>query len=452
MKHIMTDRKYNINEVKKLDTNKNGIKTVKFGGSSLSSAEQFKKVKSIIESDPTRCFVVPSAAGKRFSGDTKITDLLYKCYDATDEDERNILLLQIEDRFNDIISDLNIEFELSTELDEIKNRLPKENRDYAASRGEYLCGMILAKYLGYDFIDSTKYLFFDNTGKFDSEKTYPALLDELKKHERAVIPGFYGSRPNGDIQTFSRGGSDITGSIVARASDSVIYENWTDVSGFLLADPSMVDSPKSIRYITYRELRELSYMGATVLHEDAIFPLMDIGTPINIRNTNAPNDVGTIITSRKHTDDIDKLTGIAGKKGFSAVIIEKCSSDSQRTLLSDVLRVLDENSVSFEHITSGKNSVSVILRTDELAKNEKNLTDTIINEIRPDNIEVENELALIAVVGRGMTKTKEIFKAISDSGIEIRMMDRSICGVVSIALNEKALAKAVRSVYKKFIK
>lgn len=430
-----------------MDNKNNGTKTVKFGGSSLSSAEQFKKVKSIIESDPARCFIVPSAPGKRFSGDSKITDLLYKCHDAICEDERNNLLLQIEDRFNEIIFGLEIKLDLSEELAEIKKRLPQENRDYAASRGEYLCGIILAKYLGYDFIDSTKYLFFDNRGCFDSEKTYPVLSDELKKHERAVIPGFYGSRPNGEIQTFSRGGSDITGSIVARASDSVIYENWTDVNGFLVTDPMTVKSPKSIRYITYRELRELSYMGATVLHEDAIYPLMDIGIPINIRNTNSPDEVGTIITAKKHTEITDDITGIAGKKGFSGVMIEKYSADNQRSLLSDVLRVLWEESVDFEHITAGKNIVNVVLRTDKLAKIEKKLTDIF-------NIEIENGLALLAVVGREMTNKKgnRILKAISESGIEIRMTDSSLCGVVSIAVAENNLQEAVRAVYNEFIK
>ncbi|MBE6542536.1 MAG: aspartate kinase, partial [Ruminococcaceae bacterium] len=308
------------------------IKVVKFGGSSLADAEQFKKVKNIITADPARVFVIPSAPGKRFSDDTKVTDMLYECYNvAASGGNIDGIFEKIKERYNLIISGLSLDYDLSDEYNHIKWAIIHHaGHDYAASRGEYLNGLILAKYLGYDFIDPSNYIKFLDNGVFDAETTNTFLSEELAKHKNAVIPGFYGSMPNGTIRTFSRGGSDITGSIVARACVASIYENWTDVSGFLMADPRIVKDPKGIKFITYRELRELSYMGATVLHEDAIFPVRFAGIPINIKNTNNPEDAGTMIVP--HTDVYDNesiITGIAGKKGFCVVNIEKAMMNAE---------------------------------------------------------------------------------------------------------------------------
>ncbi|MBE6556709.1 MAG: aspartate kinase, partial [Ruminococcaceae bacterium] len=302
------------------------VKVVKFGGSSLADAEQFRKVADIIHADPARRYVVPSAPGKRFKDDVKVTDMLYHCYELVQKRESiDEYYEKIVDRYMGIIADLGLNFDIRGELDYVKNAIQHHSgRDYAASRGEYLNSLILAKYIGYDFIDAENVIFFRENGTFDEAKTNEMMRAELKKHERAVIPGFYGVMPNGTIKTFSRGGSDITGSIVARAAEADLYENWTDVSGFMMADPRIIDQPAVIQTITYRELRELSYMGATVLHEDAIFPVRYAGIPINIRNTNAPADDGTMIVSETTEYDAEKvITGVAGKKGFSVITIEK---------------------------------------------------------------------------------------------------------------------------------
>jgi len=294
------------------------VKVVKFGGSSLASAEQFKKVSSIINADEARKYVVPSAPGKRFSSDIKVTDMLYECYGlASKGKEYKDVLNSIKKRYNDIISELGLDLTLDKEFDIIEaSFVGRAGRDYAASRGEYLNGIVLANYLGYEFIDSAEVIFFDDNGSFDLAKTDEVLSERLKNTERAVIPGFYGSMPNDTIKTFSRGGSDITGSIVARAIDADLYENWTDVSGFLIADPSIIKDSKVITTITYKELRELAYMGATVLHEDAIFPVREKGIPINIKNTNAPEDSGTLIVESTSIKPEYTITGIAGKRGL----------------------------------------------------------------------------------------------------------------------------------------
>ena len=272
-------------------------KVVKFGGSSLANAEQFKKVGDIIRADEGRRYVIPSAPGKRFSDDTKVTDMLYQCYHAASKGKKfTELLNKIKERYLEIIEGLELDLSLEQEFQTIQDNFAKKiGRDYAASRGEYLNGIIMAHYLGYEFIDAAEVIFFDAEGNFDDEKTSEILGERLEKTERAVIPGFYGAMPDGSIKTFSRGGSDVTGSIVAKSAKVDMYENWTDVSGFLIADPRIVNNPKAIEAITYKELRELAYMGATVLHEEAIFPVRKEGIPINIRNTNAPEDKGTLI-------------------------------------------------------------------------------------------------------------------------------------------------------------
>lgn len=338
-------------------------KVVKFGGSSLASAEQFKKVGDIIRADKSRRYVVPSAPGKRSSSDTKVTDMLYSCYNlAIREKKFTSLLDEIHARYNEIIDGLNLELSLDHEFDMIRENFGKKiGRDYAASRGEYLNGIIMANYLGFCFIDAAEVIRFHEDGSLDDEKTNELLSLRLEGEEFAVIPGFYGAKEDGTIVTFSRGGSDITGSLVARAAMADLYENWTDVSGFLIADPRIVTNPKSIETITYRELRELSYMGATVLHEDAIFPVRKVGIPINIRNTNAPQDKGTLIVESTCRQPKYTITGIAGTDGFAAVTIEKAMMNSEIGFCRKVLEEFDKNGISIEHMPSGIDTMTIFV-------------------------------------------------------------------------------------------
>lgn len=442
-----------------MDFNSFNIKVVKFGGSSLADAEQFRKVGRIIRSDPTRLFVVPSAPGKRFSGDTKVTDMLYECYNvAAAGGVIEELFSRIRERYDSIIRDLGLTLDLTEEYTHIKWAIGHSaGRDYAASRGEYLNGIVLANYLGYDFIDPARYVRFFDNGTFDSETTNNLLSEELKKHKNGVIPGFYGSMPNGTIKTFSRGGSDVTGSIVARAADADLYENWTDVSGFLMADPRIVDNPQGISFITYRELRELSYMGAGVLHEDAIFPVRFAGIPINIRNTNAPEDPGTIILS--HTDSYDPkniITGIAGKKGFCVITIEKAMMNAEKGFGRKVLEAIEKENISFEHLPSGIDTMSVVLNRAEIAESRERIINRICASVEPDAISVEEGLALIAVVGRGMVKSKgtavRVFKAVAAAGINIRMIDQGSSELnIIIGVDEGDFEAAMRAIYAEFV-
>jgi len=434
------------------------LKVSKFGGSSLADAEQFRKVYNIIKADSDRRFVVPSAPGKRFSGDTKVTDMLYECYErAAEGGNIDELFNKITERYNGIITDLGLSIDLSNEYDVIKSAFKvKAGRDYAASRGEYLNGKILAEYLGYDFIDAADVIFFNSNGSFDPNATYEVLGEVLSQHERAVIPGFYGSMPNDTIKTFSRGGSDITGSIVARAVNADLYENWTDVSGFLMADPRIIDSPRPIEYITYHELRELSYMGATVLHEEAVFPVRKVGIPINIRNTNMPEEKGTMIVTEA-PENIEKanITGIAGKKGFSVVIIEKDMMNNELGFGRRVLLAFERNGISFEHLPSGIDTMSVVVSTKALEDKKEQLLKEICDLVEPDHISVENGLALIAVVGRGMVRTKgtasKIFKAIYENDINIKMIDQGSSELnIIIGVSEEDFEKAMKAIYAQF--
>ena len=429
------------------------IIVLKFGGSSLADAEQFKKVKNIVMADERRIYVIPSAPGKRFSNDTKVTDMLYECYNAAeaggDIDE---IFSKVCDRYNDIVEGLELDLDLSLEYQHIKWAIMHHaGRDYAASRGEYLNGIILAKFLDYDFIDPSVYIKFFDNGTFDSEITNSLLSTELKKHKN-------GSMPNGTIKTFSRGGSDITGSIVARAALADIYENWTDVSGFLSADPRIVDNPKGISYITYRELRELSYMGAGVLHEDAIFPVRFAGIPINIRNTNAPEDPGTMIVPCTDVFDSETvITGIAGKKGFSVITIEKAMMNSEKGFGRKVLEAIEKEGLSFEHLPSGIDTMCVVLHTDEINTCRDKLKNRICASVEPDSISIEDGLALIAVVGRSMVKAKgtavRVFKAVADSEINIRMIDQGSSELnIIIGVDEKDFEKATNAIYHEFVK
>ena len=436
------------------------VKVVKFGGSSLADAEHFRQVAAIIKADPARRYVVPSAPGKRFKDDIKVTDMLYGCYEKIRNHESiDELYEQVKARYNGIIEELGLNFDISGELEYVKNAmLHSAGRDYAASRGEYLNGLILSKYLGYSFIDAENVIFFKENGAFDEEKTNKVLAEELTQYERAVIPGFYGVMPNGTIKTFSRGGSDITGSIVARAAEADLYENWTDVSGFMMADPRIIDDPCAIETITYRELRELSYMGATVLHEDAIFPVRYAKIPINIRNTNAPRDAGTMIVAETSDFDTEKvITGVAGKKGFSVITIEKDMMNSEVGFGRKVLEVLEDNDISFEHLPSGIDNMSIVVSTACIKGRRDKLVSSIRRAVRPDSVTVEDGLALIAVVGRAMVKAKgtaaRAFDAISNAGVNIRMIDQGSSEIsIIVGVEEHDFDKALKAIYDEFVK
>ena len=435
------------------------VKVVKFGGSSLADAAHFKQVASIIHADPARRYVVPSAPGKRFKDDTKVTDMLYRCYEMIRNGENiDEYYEQVKARYNGIIAELGLDFDINGELEYVKNAMQAAGRDYAASRGEYLNSLILSKYLQYDFIDAQNVIFFHENGTLDEEKTNDVLRAELKKHERAVIPGFYGVMPNDTIKTFSRGGSDITGSIVARAAGANLYENWTDVSGFMMADPRVIDNPLSIKTITYNELRELSYMGATVLHEDAIFPVRHAKIPINIRNTNAPEDAGTMIVDATSEYDFDHvITGIAGKKGFSVITLEKDMMNAEIGFGRKVLEVLEDNEISFEHLPSGIDNMSIVVATAALENRRERVLASMQRSVRPDHIAIEDHFALVAVVGRGMVKARgtaaRVFDALAASGINIRMIDQgSSESSIIVGIEEHDFDQALQSIYKEFVK
>ena len=492
-------------------------KVVKFGGSSLASARQFKKVKAIIDADKTRCYVVPSAPGKRDSKDTKVTDMLYQCYDAVCAGQSYKRILdQIRKRYTDIIDGLDLNLNLDFEFAKIEeNFLKKAGRDYAASRGEYLNGIIAANYLGFTFVDAADVIRFDAEGNFLSEETNEEMREHLASLKQAVIPGFYGAKPDGTIHTFSRGGSDITGSIVARAIQADLYENWTDVSGFLVADPRIVENPAPIETITYTELRELSYMGASVLHEDAIFPVRKEGIPINIRNTNRPEDPGTMIvenTSKRPRETItyrelrelsymgatvlheeaifpvrkegipinirntnapeDKgtlivestcrkpkytITGIAGKKGFAALNIEKDMMNSEVGFGRKVLEVFEKNGISFEHMPSGIDTMSVLVHQDEFQEKEQAVLSGIQRAVHPDIVTLESDLAVIAVVGRGMKAMRgtaaRIFAALAHAKINVKMIDQGSSELnIIIGVTNDDFEPAIRAIYDIFVK
>ena len=435
-------------------------KVVKFGGSSLADAAHFRQVASIIKADPARRFVVASAPGKRFSGDEKVTDMLYRCYEMVrNREDIDAIYDSIVARYTDIIEGLGLDFDISGELDYIKNAiLHHSGRDFAASRGEYLNSLILAKYIGFDFVDAENVVFFKDDGSYDEEKTDREMKKTLAGLTHAVIPGFYGIMPNGTIKTFSRGGSDITGSIVAKAAEADLYENWTDVSGCLMADPRIVKDPLPIKAVTYRELRELSYMGASVLHEEAVFPVRSAGIPINIRNTNDPDAPGTmIVASATEYDTRHIITGIAGKKGFSVITIEKDLMNSEIGFGRKVLDVLEDNEISFEHLPSGIDTMSIVVASSELEGRRERILSAMNRAVKPDSIAIDDGLAILAVVGRGMVKAKgtaaRIFDAVSDQGINIRMIDQGSSELsIIIGVEESDLEHALDAIYHEFVK
>lgn len=434
-------------------------KVVKFGGSSLASAEQFKKVGAIIQADESRVYVVPSAPGKRFSDDTKVTDMLINVYKtAADGKDIGPEIEAIKARYDEIIEGLGLQnFSLDDDFEEIANNLRKEPaRDYAASRGEYLNGKIMAAYLDIPFIDAAEVIFFNEEGRLNDYKTRRVLSERLANHERAVVPGFYGLGKDGKVKTFSRGGSDVTGSIVAQAAKADVYENWTDVSGFLISDPRIVPNPKPIKYITYRELRELSYMGASVLHEDAIFPVKKVGIPINIRNTNRPSDEGTWIVESTAQRQKYIITGIAGKKDFCTVFISKAMMNSEIGFCRRVLQAFEESGISVEHMPSGIDTMTVVVHEKEFLENEQKVISTIHRLASPDSIEVEAGLALVAVVGRGMKSASgtagKLCNALAKAGINIKMIDQGSSELnIIIGIRNEDFESATKAIYDAFV-
>ena len=433
-------------------------KVVKFGGSSLADAAQFKKVGQIIHEDESRRYVIPSAPGKRFPEDVKVTDMLYKCYGAAVR-EKNFTkqLEEIQQRYQGIIDGLGLDLSLDKEFEIIRQNFgQKAGREYAASRGEYLNGIIMAHYRGFEFIDAAEVIAFDENGSLLVDQTNDLLSERLSHTEKAVIPGFYGADPNGNVKTFSRGGSDVTGSLVAKAIHADMYENWTDVSGFLIADPRIIKNPKGIETITYKELRELSYMGATVLHEDAIFPVRKEGIPINIRNTNAPEEKGTLIVEGTCRKPKYTITGIAGKRGFASITIEKAMMNSEVGFGRKVLEVFENEGISFEHMPSGIDTMTIFVQQEEFEEHEQRVISGIHRAVEPDDVELESDLALIAVVGRGMKQTRgtagRIFSALAHAHVNVKMIDQGSSELnIIIGVREHDFEAAIQAIYDIFV-
>ncbi len=435
------------------------IYVAKFGGSSLADAEQFKKVKGIIEADTKRRYVVPSAPGKRDANDIKITDMLYTCAAKAKENEDfQDVFASLSQRYTDIIAALGMDLDISKTLIDIYEKIKTEaSPAFAASRGEYLNGLILAEYLGFGFFDPADAIFFDDAGKLDMEKTNRALSKGLMKCGNAVIPGFYGSDSHGNIKTFSRGGSDISGAIVASAVGADLYENWTDVSGFLMADPRIVTSPRVINVLTYSELRELAYMGATVLHEDSIFPVRHAGIPINVRNTNRPSDNGTMIVPEiKENMSKSSITGVAGKKNFTVITIEKDRMNTELGFVRKVLSCLEKQGISFEHMPTGIDSISLVIADNQLEGKLDMLTESIREVCAPDTLLINDNMAIIATVGHGMIRkvgiSSRLFGALATSKVNIRMIDQGSSEMnIIIGVENDDFEKAVNAIYYAFV-
>lgn len=437
-----------------------GVKALKFGGSSVADGIQLRKIKDIVEADSDRRFVVVSAPGKRFDGDSKITDLLLMCKAHADNNIPYEQLFQvIEDRFNAVKMNLGVNLDLEDEYKKILKRLGEGcSEDYIASRGEYLSAIMVAEFLGFDFVDTPGLIIFDSKKRLLMEETNELLSKELAKHEHAVIPGFYGSyEGSDDICVFSRGGSDVTGSLVARAVSADVYENWTDVSGLLMADPHIVDNPQPIEYISYPELRELSYMGASVLHEDAVFPVRKAGIPINIRNTNDPDDPGTLITTEAQQKGERVLSGIAGKLPFTVISVYKNMMNKEVGFVRRTLAVLEDLGISFDHIPTGIDSLSVVIDSAQVEDHLDDILREFEHRLQPDEITVVPDMAMIAVVGIGLNRTlgvaSKITGALSDAGINIRMLNQGASEInVILGVEASDFEDAVRAIYKAFTK
>lgn len=433
------------------------LKTVKFGGSSLADAQQFKKVAEIIKSDESRRYVVVSAPGKRYAQDIKITDLLYRCCEAASQgyDFSDSFQL-IRKRYEEIIADLGLDLNLDAELRDIEAELKaRPNRDYAASRGEYLNAIVMAAYLDRPMLDAAECIFFNEDGVFDAERTQEVLSKRLAELPSAVLPGFYGRNPDGSVRTFSRGGSDVTGAIVARASASDLYENWTDVSGMLSCDPRIVENPAPIENISYAELRELAYMGASVLHESAIFPVKKAGIPINIRNTNEPLAHGTMIQPSAGYHANRPVTGIAGKKHFSTILVEKDQMNEMVGFAMKVLEIIARHGLLMEHMPSGIDTLSVVVSTEQLEPCRNAILHELQEALQPDSITIHDELALIAVVGRGMVRQRgsaaRVFNTLSKARVNCNMIDQGSGELnIIVGVDVEDFEIAIEALYNEF--
>ncbi len=437
-----------------------GIKICKFGGTSMADGNVILKAANIVKSDPSRRYVVVSAPGKRYSGDIKVTDLLYQCYAQATKGEKTAFQAtfdKIRARFLSIEKELGRELGLNALLDEIEMRIEQgESEDYCASRGEYLAGRIMAAVLNLPFVDATEFVRFDENGGL-SDETYRLGAEILKKYPSAVIPGFYGLGADGKAKTFSRGGGDISGSIVARVTRAELYENWTDVSGFYACDPRIVQSPKWISKLSYQELRELSYMGANVLHSEAIFPVRVAGIPIRICNTFRPEDTGTYILPKiTETSFEEPVTGIAGKKDFTVISLEKSMMNAEIGFAMRLLTVLDRHGVSFEHLPSGIDTMSLVIDNDYL---KDGMLEVVVQEIKeavsPDVLNVHKNIALVATVGHGMAKnigtSARLFKALSDAGINALMIDQGSSELnIIVGVKESDYAECINAIYQEF--
>lgn len=435
------------------------IKVCKFGGTSMSTASAIKSVARIVNSDDSRKFVVVSAPGKRSKEDVKITDLLYDCANLACKGKSIVKSFSlVRARFNEIVCDLGIDLDIGKYLDEVESGILSSggDADFAASRGEYLGGIVMAAVLEVPFIDAAKIIKFNERGEFDGEYTNDLACKILKKYDRAVIPGFYGSMPFDKIKTFSRGGSDITGSIIARGARASVYENWTDVNGFLSADPRIVDNPRAIKCLSYRELRELSYMGANVLHAEAIFPVKYANIPINIRNTFDPQNSGTmIVPNEDFVPSGDRITGIAGKKDYVILYIEKSMMNAEVGFGRKVLTILERYGVTFEHIPSGIDTLSVVVSSSDIASKEEKIIEKIRDAVSPDDIALVHDIALIATVGHGMSSrigtAARLCGAIAKADVNLRMIDQGSSEMnIIIAVKNDDYEKAVRAIYDEF--
>lgn len=436
-----------------------GVKVAKFGGSSVADALQIGKIKNIIENDPDIHYVVVSAPGKRFSDDSKVTDLLYLCKAHIEHNLPYQQIFQVIcDRFMAVEVNLGVNVGLKEAFEEIRKNLEAgASADYIASRGEHLNAMLIAAYLGFDFVDSSRIVRFDEKGRFMEDLTNKEIAEELKHHERAVIPGFYGAKVDGTIKTFSRGGSDITGALVARAVGADVYENWTDVSGFLMADPRIVKDPKPISTVSYKELRELSYMGASVLHEDAIYPARIANIPINIRNTNEPENPGTMITSEPaKLEEGQIIAGIAGSKDFAVITMYKALLSSERGFIRKMSGVLEDFDIPIEHIPSGVDTLSVVISNKQLGGKLEDILDEFERQLKPDHMEVSDDIALIATVGAGMSLrtgvSAKLFTALAEKKVNIRMIDQGSSEMnIIVGVENKDFEKAIRAIYGAFV-
>ena len=436
-----------------------GVKVAKFGGSSVADALQIGKIKNIIEKDPDIHYVVVSAPGKRFSDDSKVTDLLYLCKAHIEHNLPYQQIFQVIcDRFMAVEVNLGVNVGLKAAFEEIRKNLEAgASADYIASRGEHLNAMLIAAYLGFDFVDSSRIVRFDEKGRFMEDLTNKEIAEKLKHHERAVIPGFYGAKVDGTIKTFSRGGSDITGALVARAVGADVYENWTDVSGFLMADPRIVKDPKPISTVSYKELRELSYMGASVLHEDAIYPARIANIPINIRNTNEPENPGTMITSEPaKLEEGQIIAGIAGSKDFTVITMYKALLSSERGFIRKMSGVLEDFDIPIEHIPSGVDTLSVVISNKQLGGKLEDILDEFERQLKPDHMEVSDDIALIATVGAGMSLrtgvSAKLFTAVAEKKVNIRMIDQGSSEMnIIVGVENKDFEKAIQAIYGAFV-